>query len=341
MLAVARAERRVCGGDRSVRGGADQLAELQHARMLSAMVEVACERGAGTVSVADVVKRSGVSRRTFYERFAGLEDCFAATFEHALARATDSVIAGYEPHAQWRERIRSGLIGLLSFLEAEPRMGRILIVESLAGGPRVAARRGQVLANLTMLVEAGRLERAATSELPRLTSEGLVGAVSSVLQKRLQDPTHAPLLELTNELASMIVLPYLGAAAARRELGRPLPVPAPGQGREPLFSDPFKDAGMRLTYRTVRVLIAVAEHPGASNRLIGQTAEIADQGQISKLLRRLERAGMLANAGAGPETGRPNAWTLTNAGTQVVQSIGATKENHHGENNRHQGERSK
>ena len=48
---------------------------------------------------------------------------------------------------------------------------------------------------------------------------------------------------------------------------------------------------MRLTYRTVRVLMATAEHPGASNRLIADTPEITDQGQISKLLGRLQRAG--------------------------------------------------
>ena len=41
---------------------------------------------------------------------------------------------------------------------------------------------------------------------------------------------------------------------------------------------------MRLTYRTVRVLGAVGEHPGASNREIAERAGISDQGQISKLL---------------------------------------------------------
>lgn len=78
---------------------------------------------------------------------------------------------------------------------------------------------------------------------------------------------------------------------------------------------------MRLTYRTVRVLMAIAEHPGASNRLIAEIAEITDQGQISKLLGRLQRAGMLTNSGLGPGTGAPNAWTLTPSGRQVADSI--------------------
>lgn len=78
---------------------------------------------------------------------------------------------------------------------------------------------------------------------------------------------------------------------------------------------------MRLTYRTVRVLSAVAAHPGASNKAIGDASEIADQGQISKLLSRLERLGLIENAGAAAARGEPNAWTLTQHGWQVHASL--------------------
>jgi DNA-binding MarR family transcriptional regulator len=85
--------------------------------------------------------------------------------------------------------------------------------------------------------------------------------------------------------------------------------------------DPLKDVPMRLTYRTARVLDGVATHPGASNRTIGEAADIYDQGQISKLLSRLERLGLLANTGDGQAKGEPNAWTLTPKGRQVTDSI--------------------
>jgi hypothetical protein len=121
----------------------------------------------------------------------------------------------------------------------------------------------------------------------------------------------------------MVVMPYLGAAAARRELRRPVSVPARAHDEQAqLTSDPFKDAGMRLTYRTTRVLRAVAENPGASNRLIGALAGMGDQGQISKLMGRLERIGLIANGGEGHGRGEPNAWRLTAAGRQVTNRIG-------------------
>ena len=79
---------------------------------------------------------------------------------------------------------------------------------------------------------------------------------------------------------------------------------------------------MRLTYRTVRVLMAVAEHPGASNRQVGVASGMNDQGQISKLLSRLHRLGLIANDGIGPAKGAPNAWTLTTKGHAIHATIG-------------------
>ena len=78
---------------------------------------------------------------------------------------------------------------------------------------------------------------------------------------------------------------------------------------------------MRLTYRTMRVLVAVAENPGSSNRTIGQSAGIADQGQASKLLARLHNLGLIENRGGDPARGEANAWILTITGQQVHDSI--------------------
>ena len=78
---------------------------------------------------------------------------------------------------------------------------------------------------------------------------------------------------------------------------------------------------MRLTYRTARILEGIAEHPGSSNREAAQRAGIADAGQVSKLLARLERLGLLANRGSGRVKGEPNAWSLTAKGETIARSI--------------------
>lgn len=302
--------------------GRDQLADIQRARILSAMFDVACERGAANVTIANVVERSGVSRRTFYETFVDREECFLAALEEALRHVSLRVLPAYRSSGSWRERIRAALVELLTLLDEEPLLARLLVVESVAAGPRAQIRRHELLELAIAAVDEGR-EAQEGSDAPPLAAEGVVGGAVSVIHSRLLSAEPGRLVELTGALMSMIVLPYMGTGAARRELARSLPT-ATGHEHDPaLLSDPFKRAGMRLTYRTVRVLMAVADNPSASNRVIGDAAEIKDQGQISKLLARLERAVLVSNSGMGPGQGAPNAWTLTGAGDRVVRGIRA------------------
>src|SRR3977135_679977 len=96
--------------------GREKVSEIQRARVLAAMTEVAAERGAANVSVGHVVARSGVSRRTFYELFDDREDCFLAAFDDTLEHVAASVIAAYEAPGAWRTKIRAALTALLEAL---------------------------------------------------------------------------------------------------------------------------------------------------------------------------------------------------------------------------------
>jgi DNA-binding MarR family transcriptional regulator len=149
-----------------------------------------------------------------------------------------------------------------------------------------------------------------------------VGAVFAVIHTRLLEGGREPLTDLLGPLMSMIVLPYLGARAASRELSRPAlelrrDSHVPSRARN---QDPLQGLNMRLTYRTVRVLMVIGEHPGASNREIAEGSGIIDQGQISKLLTRLARLNLVENVGEGQEKGAANAWHLTTRGAQVERA---------------------
>jgi DNA-binding MarR family transcriptional regulator len=119
---------------------------------------------------------------------------------------------------------------------------------------------------------------------------------------------------------SVIVLPYLGAGSAGRELNRP-PVPRARRTRRAARDkDPLEDVTVRLTYRTVQALTVLAKHPGASNREVAEGAGIIDQGQISKLLGRLARLGLIENVGEGQRNGAANAWHLTARGAEIERA---------------------
>src|SRR6204780_108772 len=97
----------------------EHVSEIQRMRILMAMSEVASELGAGSVTVAHVVSRAGVSRRTFYDLFADREECFLATFEEAIGRVSALVIEAYDAQSNWRERIRAGLWAMLQWLDED------------------------------------------------------------------------------------------------------------------------------------------------------------------------------------------------------------------------------
>ncbi len=325
------------------------VAGIQRARILAAMMIEVSERGFGSVTVAHVVARSGVSRRTFYELFADREECFLAAFEWGVARVASTVVGAYEGESSWVERIRAGLLSLLECLDEDRGLARLLIVESLAAGPRALERRARVLGEVCRIVDRGRegarspargvtearspargvtearspVRGASEGKMvhvggtpPLVMAEGAVGAVLAVLHGRLTGDGGDPLLVLAGPLMSMIVLPYLGPAAARRELERPVPRSRARVSPRPV-ANPLHELGMRLTYRTIRVLMAVAEDPGSSNRIVSEGAGISDQGQVSKLLARLNRAGLVRNMGAVDAHGVPNAWMLTERGREV------------------------
>jgi AcrR family transcriptional regulator len=304
------------------------VAELQRARILAALLRVVYERGAAGVTVGHVIEHAGISRRTFYEIFKSSDECLLAAFEEAVAQIAARVLPAWRGAGSWRERVRGALIELLSFAQEQPLLALVALGEPPAGDGRLPARREQARQLLIAAIDQGRERSARTAAPGPLTAECVLGGVGAILSARLAIAgagayERPDLLSLTGPLMSMIVLPYLGAAAARSELTRAAPrAAAPARGDELLPADPFKAAGMRLTYRTVRVLSAIGEHPGASNRQVAAAAEVSDQGQVSKLLRRLARAGMIANAGAGAHQGSPNAWTLTPSGQRVIATIG-------------------
>jgi AcrR family transcriptional regulator len=298
-----------------------QVAEIQRRRMLTAAVDTVVAVGYAQLTVAQVIRRARVSRKTFYDVFSDREDCFLAAFEQALEAGRARITAAYEAQDGWLESVRAGLAALLGALEEEPGLARLCVVEAQSAGPRALERRAELFAELACALDCGREAADATGEPTELTAEGLVGAVFAVIHRRALDGEGHRLIDLLGPLMSMIVLPYLGTQAASRELQlAPAGVtPAAPRAITPA-ADPLEGLKLRLTYRTVRVLTVVAQSPGASNRALAEASGITDQGQISKLLGRLARLELIENHGEGQEKGAANAWRLTPRGAALERA---------------------
>ena len=327
MSAPARAGARVRmrrPGVMGPRGGGVYLPEVQRTRLLDAAFSIVAEQGHRRMTVRRVSGLAGMSSRTFYDLVADPEDCFLAVFDRALDEFAAVVVPAWEGEREWAARIRAGLSALLAFLDREPELRRVVFVEALGVGPRVLARRAEALGVLEHAVDGGRVGVKAGRELPALTAEGVVGAAFGLIHARLVQSQPGSLVSLLNPLMATIVLPYRGRAAAERELSRPVAKSAVGSARRNgagssrLAGVPSRSA-FRPTLRTHMVLAAVAERPGANNRQVSDAAGVSDQGQMSRLLARLEGLGLLRNT-SGQTLGAPYAWHLTPRGEEVLSA---------------------
>lgn len=311
-----------------------EVAEMQRRRLLLAFGEVVAEGGLEAAVVGRICQRAAVSRRTFYELFSDREDCLLAAFDQAVGRLAGMVVPEYAGEGRWRERVRAALGVLLRQFDAEPDVARLCVVEAPRAGPVLLEHRRRVLDALAVAVDEGRLEARVGTEPPPLTAQGVVGGVLAVVHscllesappaagsergKRVSSNTSS-LVELAGPLMAMIVHPYLGPGAARKELERPVPAQPHAPPRN--GADPFRGLPIRFTYRTARVLSTIATEPGASNRYIADSSGIADEGQMSRLLRRLEGCELIVNRGEGHARGEPNAWALTERGEAIHAAI--------------------
>jgi AcrR family transcriptional regulator len=171
-------------------------------------------RGYVDFTVADLIGEAGVSRRTFYRRFAGKRDAFLAAQQTCLQESAARVAAAFFAGDTWADRIWSGLEALLDYVAAEPDLAYLDIVESYAAGPEAVWRS---LANrdaLSLFLADGYSQRPAGARLPRLTSEAISGGVLEMLRRELlagRPPRPRQLLPIAG---IFVLAPFLGVDSA-------------------------------------------------------------------------------------------------------------------------------
>jgi DNA-binding MarR family transcriptional regulator len=260
----------------------------------------------------------GVSREAFDEHLEGVEACLLAAFEQTVALAAERASAAFQAHEGWLDRVRAGLLALLEFFDEQPALARYCVVHSAQGGPAVRAARSEVLDRLARVLDDERAP--ARGYPPPLTAQAVLSGALGVLHGRLSQSEPGTLVELTGPLMSFIVLPFLGANAARRELRRPAGVASVSQHGVAL--DLLQDPGGGLSHhRTVLVLRVLAAEPGLSNREVALRAGVRDAGGMSRLLARMARLGLVKNTRDPRSPPFANAWQLTTSGVQLENAI--------------------
>jgi AcrR family transcriptional regulator/DNA-binding MarR family transcriptional regulator len=295
-------------------------------RIVAAAQRLLREVPTETLSVASVCAAAGVSRSTFYASFADRDEMVLAVFDDVTQRAGAAMNTARQAQGSWLDGVREALIELLGMLDEDPRLGRFIVAGSLAGDEALLARRTRALACLVDALEEGCPPAAAEALPAPFGGEAVVGAVISILHSRLLEDPVPPLLPICGSLMSVIVLSYLGVEAARGELARSLPSRARSTGVRLSAIESLRGAApparARTTPRMMQLLAVIGERPGISNRDVAFAVGIRDPSQVSRLLARLERLGLVAD-GASERAGTRKAWRLTAAGADLLAKAGS------------------
>jgi AcrR family transcriptional regulator len=165
----------------------------QHGRLLDAIAQVVAEKGYAATTVADVIDRAGVSRKTFYEHFRDKEACFLAAYDAGV----DILLATMRQAGDTRGRVRA----YLQTLAAEPAFARTFLIEVAAAGPEALRRRRLV----HEAVAAFTAEGAPTDNVPPEAPLAAVGATQEVVTRWVEDGRTAELPELEDAIVHVYV----------------------------------------------------------------------------------------------------------------------------------------
>ena len=188
----------------------EELRASQRGRLICAIADCVAEQGYPETTVADVIARAGVSRRTFYEHFKDKEDCFLAAHDEGAKSTYEAMMQAAEGRSDWREILDAVLTTWLEFLDADLAFTRAYMIEFWGAGDaareRWKARRDRTVGLMKTLHKLARKDDPSTVPVSDTVIAAVVGGVNRVLISHVLANDPRPLTTLKPELLRFIKL---------------------------------------------------------------------------------------------------------------------------------------
>jgi AcrR family transcriptional regulator len=156
----------------------EAVASSQRTRMLGAVAQAVAQKGYAAATVADVIAIAGVSRRTFYEQFPNIEDCFMAAYVEGMQSLLGAIREAMRnvPEDDWRARTRVAIEAYLQALASRPDAAWAFSIEALGAGRQGLDQRAWVLSQWVAQWRAlWALRQRSEPELAPIADEPLLG----------------------------------------------------------------------------------------------------------------------------------------------------------------------
>jgi AcrR family transcriptional regulator len=279
-------------------------ANEQRKRIYAAVAAIGREHGLDSATIENIVRRARIAPRIFYRHVGNRFSCIEQAFEEAVVEIANEIRLACDDLEPWNERVRAGVAAVLAFLDSEPDLAWLTVVGALAGGPKLLARRAEVLDQLARHIDTGR---ALGADPPRLTAEATLGGAVALVHARVAQPAAPELHDLVNAIVASIVLPFLGAEQAREEAMRPHPA------ADPTTTDRSED--------TLRILAAIGACPGLADTELAQAFGDHELTRIVELTAWLRALGLAVEVPNDDRTGADSdrlGWVITRKGTRIL-----------------------
>jgi AcrR family transcriptional regulator len=158
-----------------------QVADAQRLRLAVGLAEAMREKGYVGTPVAEILKRAGVSRETFYQLYDDKLACFldaldlvGAVLAHQMGAALGRRTGPGDP----LERAERAIDAYLAAIAENPAFARLYLVEVHAAGPEAMKRRAELQASL---VDGLAKLLGARTEAARFACQAYIAAIASLV----------------------------------------------------------------------------------------------------------------------------------------------------------------
>jgi AcrR family transcriptional regulator len=187
--------------------------------LLAAFRKTAGEEGYRALTIDGVVRTAGLPRERFEAHFASKEEALGAAQEEFLERIRREAASSCAGESGWPERVRAALGSILATVIEAESLTRALMVEAPGLSLAAGQRQIEALDRLAEMLGEGRRLYPRAAGMPQMSERVLIAGVASVVAERLLGEETATLRGLEPELLALLLMPYLGAAEARRFAG--------------------------------------------------------------------------------------------------------------------------
>jgi AcrR family transcriptional regulator len=187
----------------------------QRERILAAVADTVAEKGYMSLTVEDVVRRSGVSRRTFYDQFSDKRDAFFAAYDAVVEQCMIVSAEAFASSTYWPEQVRYGAQAFFGFLANDFAFTRMSVMEIPLAGPEGEARHVAARSGFEIFLAPG--VEMAGHPIPPMVPKVIGSGIFELAYARVVRGRTDELPGLVPACVYLCMAPYLGQEMAARE----------------------------------------------------------------------------------------------------------------------------